>query len=122
MGIASDQGEASAVPKLEGIEYALAAKAKSDLYLDLLAAVTSGRVELPPDPTLLRELHVLERRRGRSGRDRVDHRPGGHDDRANAVAGVVHQLGHEEPTLQVFLPTEPVRPRRRRVLVLERSQ
>ena len=29
-------------------------------------------------------------RRGSSGRDRVDHPPGAHDDRANAVAGVVH--------------------------------
>jgi hypothetical protein len=30
-----------------------------------------------------------ERRRGTSGRDRVDHAPGGHDDRANAAAGAL---------------------------------
>jgi hypothetical protein len=35
---------------------------------------------------LLRELRGLERRRGTSGRDRVDHRAGQHDDRANSAA------------------------------------
>jgi hypothetical protein len=75
-----------------GIAYDLAEKAKSDLYLELLAAVNSGTVELPDVPELLRELRGLERRRGSSGRDRVDHRPGSHDDRANAVAGLVSVL------------------------------
>jgi hypothetical protein len=32
------------------------------------------------------ELLGLERRTGRSGRDSVDHRPGAHDDLANATA------------------------------------
>ncbi len=31
-------------------------------------------------------------KRGSSGRDRVDHRPGSHDDRANALTGVVSLL------------------------------
>jgi len=38
---------------------------------------------------LLRELRGLERRRSSAGRDRVDHRPGAHDDLANAVAGAI---------------------------------
>jgi hypothetical protein len=38
---------------------------------------------------LLRELRGLERRRGTAGRDRVDHAPGQHDDRANAAAGAL---------------------------------
>ena len=75
-----------------GIRYGVADKPKSDLYLSLLAAVNSDRVELPDDPALLRELRGLERRRGSSGRDRVDHRPGSHDDRANAVAGLIDLL------------------------------
>jgi hypothetical protein len=41
----------------------------------------------------LAELRGLERRRGTAGRDRVDHRPGSHDDRANSVAGVVYLAG-----------------------------
>lgn len=75
-----------------GILYELAARPKSDLYLELLATVNSATVELPDVPELLRELRGLERRRGTAGRDRVDHRPGAHDDLANAVAGVVSCL------------------------------
>jgi hypothetical protein len=52
----------------------------------------SGGVELLDDPKLPKELRSLERRRGPSGRDRVDHRRGEHDDRANSVAGVVSLL------------------------------
>jgi hypothetical protein len=45
---------------------------------------------LDPDVSeLLRELRGLERHRGPSGRDRVDHRPGQHDDLANAAAGAL---------------------------------
>ena len=55
----------------------------------MVNAVNSERIELPERKQLLRKLRFLERRRGASGRDRVDHSPGGHDDLANAVAGVV---------------------------------
>ena len=72
--------------------YELAAQDRSALYLDLLPLVNSGRVELLDLVDLLRELRGLERRRGTSGKDRVDHRPGAHDDRANAVAGLVSLL------------------------------
>jgi hypothetical protein len=75
--------------RAEGIRYEVAEQPKSDLYLELLATVNSRSVEVPDLPALLRELRGLERRRGPSGRDRVDHRPGSHDDLANAVAGVV---------------------------------
>lgn len=54
-----------------------------------MAAVNSATVELPDVPELLRELRGLERRRGTFGKDRVDHRPGAHNDLANTVAGVV---------------------------------
>jgi len=78
--------------RAHGIGYDTAAAAKSDLYLGLVAHVNGERVELPDDPELLRELRGLERRRGPSGKDRVDHRPGAHDDRANAVAGLAYGL------------------------------
>nr|WP_255772161.1 MULTISPECIES: hypothetical protein [Halorhodospira] len=74
---------------LHGIRCDPAPKSKSELYLDLLPALNSGRVELPPDDRLLTQLQSLERRTSRAGRDTVDHPPGGHDDRANAVAGLV---------------------------------
>jgi hypothetical protein len=69
------------------IEYAVAELDRSRLYLELLPIINAGTIELPDDDKLLRELRGLERRRGSAGRDRIDHRPGDHDDRANAVAG-----------------------------------
>lgn len=72
-----------------GITVEQSAKPKSDLYRDALAAFNSGRVEIPPDARLVTQLVSLERRTARGGRDSIDHPPGGHDDRANCVAGLV---------------------------------
>lgn len=75
-----------------GIRYDVSELDRSGLYLETLAALNSGRVELPPCDVLARQFMGLERRTSRSGRDQIDHAPGGHDDRANAVAGVVAHL------------------------------
>lgn len=75
-----------------GINYETASTPKGDLYLEMLPAVNAGAVELLDLDDVMRELRGLERRRGSAGRDRVDHRPGAHDDRANVVAGVVSLL------------------------------
>jgi hypothetical protein len=40
---------------------------------------------------LVSQLSGLERRVGRSGKDSIDHRPGSHDDLANAAAGACVQ-------------------------------
>jgi hypothetical protein len=68
-----------------GITYHAAEQNRSALYLELLPLVNAGRVRLLDDGELLRELRGLERRRGAT-KDRVDHRPGAHDDRAIAAA------------------------------------
>lgn len=72
-----------------GINYRPSEKDRSALYLELLLSVNAGRVVLLDDAEMLRELRGLERRRGPSGQDRVDHRPGAHDDRANSAAGAL---------------------------------
>ena len=72
-----------------GISYRAEAEPKSILYASLLAAINSRRVDLLDNPRLLGQLVGLERRVGRSGRDTIDHPPNGHDDVANACAGVV---------------------------------
>ena len=72
-----------------GIEYKPADKPKSELYLELLPAINSGKVELLDNTRLLAQLRSLERRTSRIGRDTVDHGPGGHDDLANAAAGAL---------------------------------
>jgi hypothetical protein len=72
-----------------GIAYHYAEKDRSAIYLELLPGINSRSAVLLDDADLLRELRGLQRSRGPSGRDRVDHRPGSHDDRANAAAGAL---------------------------------
>jgi len=69
-----------------GVSLVAAEVTRSEAYLHLLPLLTTGRIELPPDPRLRTELLGLERRTARGGRDSVDHRPGAHDDLANACA------------------------------------
>ena len=71
------------------ITYEASVRDRSAIYLEVLALVQSHRVRLLDHPDLLRELRGLERRRGASGRDRIDHAPSAHDDRANAASGAV---------------------------------
>jgi hypothetical protein len=79
------------------IEYATAELTRSELYLELLPLVNSGGVELLDHNRLLGQLAGLERRVGRTGKDSIDHRPGSHDDVANAAAGaLVHALRSNE--------------------------
>jgi len=78
--------------KKAGITYDISDRPKSDLYRDLLPVINSKRVDLLDHPRLLTQLSSLERRTARSGRDSIDHPPGGHDDLANVVAGVVCSL------------------------------
>jgi hypothetical protein len=75
-----------------GIALEQSAKPKSDIYHDLLPLLNAGRIELLDNPRLSAQLVGLERRTARSGRDSIDHAPGGHDDLANSVAGVLVKL------------------------------
>jgi hypothetical protein len=70
------------------IVYEPSAAPKSDLYRDCLPLLNSQRIELPDLPRLHTQFLSLERRTARGGKDSIDHPPGGHDDLANAVAGV----------------------------------
>jgi hypothetical protein len=73
------------------VTYRFSTRTRSDIYLEALPLFNSGLVRLLDHPDLLRELRGLERRRGASGRDRIDHRPGqySHDDMANASCGAL---------------------------------
>ena len=71
-----------------GLSYELAKQPKSDLYRDLLPLLNSGRIMLPKHDRLVSQIVGLERRVSRAGKDSIDHAPHGHDDLANAVAGV----------------------------------
>jgi hypothetical protein len=73
-----------------GIFFRSSDKSASELYLALLPVLSNHSVELVDNPRLISQLRSLERRTRSGGRDQVTHYPGGHDDLANAVAGVVH--------------------------------
>ncbi|HJR01773.1 MAG TPA: hypothetical protein VKA83_09085 [Methylomirabilota bacterium] len=76
-----------------GIAYDPADKHKSQLYREAKPFFNEDRVELPADPILTGQLGGLEERVKPGGRvPMVDHAPGGHDDRANAVCGVIAEL------------------------------
>jgi len=81
--------------RAHGVRHPTARLDRPGLYLEPLALVNAGAIQLPDDDKLLRELRSLERRHGAAARDRVDHRPGQHDDRANAVAVRRCSVGRE---------------------------
>jgi hypothetical protein len=74
------------------IGYEPAEKPKSDLYRDLLPLINARKIDLLDDKRLQAQLCGLERRTSRAGKDSIDHGSGGHDDVANAVAGVAGLL------------------------------
>ena len=80
-----------------GIRYEQSARPKSELYLDLLAAINSKGVSLLDNGRLISQLVGLERRVARSGKDSIDHAPGGHDDVVNCVAGLCAGALNEYP-------------------------
>ncbi len=73
----------------QGLRYEKSTQAKSELYLELLPTITSHAVELHDNELLINQLANLERRTHIGGKDKVDHPREGHDDLANAVAGLV---------------------------------
>lgn len=72
-----------------GVSYIVSERARSDLYREMLPILNSGRAVLLDDDKTVNQIVGLERRVARGGRDSIDHAPGSHDDRANAVAGAL---------------------------------
>jgi len=77
-----------------GITYEPSERTKSDIYRELLPLLNAARCELLDSPKLKAQLIGLERRTARgTGKDSIDHGPGGHDDLCNAVAGALVAVG-----------------------------
>ena len=71
-----------------GIEYKVSELSRSEIYVEFLAVLNSGRAELLDHTRLHTQLLGLERRTGR-GADIIDHGPNGKDDVANSGAGAL---------------------------------
>jgi hypothetical protein len=96
----------SACAKL-GITYQAATRDTSTVFLEALPLFSSGRIRLPKNDRLVRQLCALERKTT-GGRDRVEHPRGGglfHGDLAVAVCGAA-VLAAQQP--DVFVPTMPI--------------
>ena len=91
--------------QLHGVQYQASTRNRSEIYLELLPLINSERVVLLDHADLLRELRGLERKRGTSGRDKVDHssRAGSRDDIANACSGALVEAGIPAITPGVFV-------------------
>ncbi len=76
-----------------GITYKVSEWTKNEIYTNLLPLLTGKRCELLDNKRLISQLCNLERRTARSGKDSIDHTPGGHDDVCNAAAGALVTLG-----------------------------
>jgi hypothetical protein len=72
-----------------GVLYKLAERDKSALYRDALPYLNSRKVVLLDSRSLVAQLCALERSTGPTGRDRIDHPRGAHDDLCNAACGAI---------------------------------
>ena len=88
--------------RAEGITYEPSPLTASDLYLESVAFLNSGRVELLDNAELLREFQNLERRPSQSGKDKICHPVNQHDDLSNAVAGVAYLCAPRASTVWVL--------------------
>ena len=75
--------------KKRNVDYVPSERVKSDIYRDALPLLNSRKCQLLEIRRLISQLHGLERRTARGGKDLIDHGPGAHDDVANAVAGAI---------------------------------
>jgi len=98
-----------------GVEYERSDKVRSELYLEFLPLVNSGRVEWVDNPRIASQLCGLERRVARSGRDMIDHGRSGHDDIANVVAGAACLAAADEGGRTVIPAAALARARERTV-------
>jgi hypothetical protein len=70
-----------------GITYLPSHLDRSEIYLGFLPLATSGQLLLIDHQRALAQFAGLERRTFPSGKDRIDHPSGAHDDLSNAIAG-----------------------------------
>jgi hypothetical protein len=73
----------------QGIIYRDSDLSRSEIYLEFLPLLNSGKLELLDNARLTQQLCGLQRKTGSSGRDIIDHSVGQHDDVCNAAAGAL---------------------------------
>jgi hypothetical protein len=89
-----------------GVTYRYADQDRSQIYLEALPLLTSGRVRLVENARMVAQFAALERRTAVTGRDQVSHPRNGeaHDDLSNAVAGALVRATVREPQIPIVMP------------------
>jgi hypothetical protein len=85
-----------------GITYEPSEKVKNDIYRDMLPLLNSRKCQLLDIPRLISQLHGLERRTARGGKDSIDHAPGSHDDIANSATGALVLAAGEIDSITLY--------------------
>ena len=62
--------------KKRNVDYVPSERVKSDIYRDVLPLLNSRKCQLLDNRRLIPQLHGLERRTARGGKDSIDHGPG----------------------------------------------
>jgi hypothetical protein len=90
--------------KKRNVDYVPSERVKSDIYRDCLPLLNSRTCQLLDIRRLISQLHGLERKTARGGKDSIDHGPGAHDDVANACAGAIVLASHHDVPLNFHVP------------------
>lgn len=85
----------------QGITYRTSENPKTAIYREWLPLLNAGNLELLDLPRIKSQFCGLDRQVARSGQESIDHAPGGHDDIANAVAGVLVRAARKRPVASV---------------------
>lgn len=91
----------------QGIRYRTSEAPKSDLYREWLPLLNTAQIELLDLPRLRAQFCGLDRQSARSGKESIDHAPGGHDDVSNAVAGSMVRAARYRPSAPPKSLTRP---------------
>jgi hypothetical protein len=86
----------------QGISYRDSDLSRSEIYLEFLPLLNSGKLELLDNARLVQQLCNLQRKTGSSGRDIIDHAVGQHDDVANAAAGALVAVAVKPSALECY--------------------
>jgi hypothetical protein len=95
-----------------GIEYVASRADRSGIYGEAVVLFTGGMALLLDNQKLVNQIAQLERIPSPSGRDRVDHPRGAHDDLANAALGALTLAARRDPTdgevFPIYIAEEPL--------------
>ena len=83
-----------------GITRLKSALDRSGIYLNVLPLFTSGRARLLDNQRLVNQFANLERRTFPSGKDKIDHERGRHDDLCNAAAGALTLASRRQTSIR----------------------